>query len=325
MFKRNSNKLNTLFNYQLNFPNLPPERLVVLCGELNRNLKQIEKSLKIKVLQNGTEFNLSGEEADVQIGVLALNDLKQKLEANSVITSDVVHLSLHAAKFSNQESGGRDCMEIKTPKVLVTARGDNQNNYLNNIKNNDLTFGVGPSGTGKTFLAVASAVDDLIKERIRKIVLVRPAVEAGERLGFLPGDLSSKIDPYLRPLYDALHDMLGAERVNRLVEKDIIEIAPLAYMRGRTLREAFIIMDEGQNTTIEQMKMFLTRLGFGSKAVVNGDLSQIDLPKSNTSGLKHAIEVLKKVNSIKFTKFGAKDVVRHSLVQEIVEAYDNFE
>ncbi len=325
MFKRNSNKLNTLFNYQLNFPNLPPERLVVLCGELNRNLKQIEKSLKIKVLQNGTEFNLSGEEADVQIGVLALNDLKQKLEANSVITSDVVHLSLHAAKFSNQESGGRDCMEIKTPKVLVTARGDNQNNYLNNIKNNDLTFGVGPSGTGKTFLAVASAVDDLIKERLRKIVLVRPAVEAGERLGFLPGDLSSKIDPYLRPLYDALHDMLGAERVNRLVEKDIIEIAPLAYMRGRTLREAFIIMDEGQNTTIEQMKMFLTRLGFGSKAVVNGDLSQIDLPKSNTSGLKHAIEVLKKVNSIKFTKFGAKDVVRHSLVQEIVEAYDNFE
>ena len=325
MFKRNSNKLNTLFNYQLNFPNLPPERLVVLCGELNRNLKQIEKSLKIKVLQNGTEFNLSGEEADVQIGVLSLNDLKQKLEANSVITSDVVHLSLHAAKFSNQESGGRDCMEIKTPKVLVTARGDNQNNYLNNIKNNDLTFGVGPSGTGKTFLAVASAVDDLIKERIRKIVLVRPAVEAGERLGFLPGDLSSKIDPYLRPLYDALHDMLGAERVNRLVEKDIIEIAPLAYMRGRTLREAFIIMDEGQNTTIEQMKMFLTRLGFGSKAVVNGDLSQIDLPKSNTSGLKHAIEVLKKVNSIKFTKFGAKDVVRHSLVQEIVEAYDNFE
>tara|TARA_B100000287_G_scaffold55574_1_gene48806 strand:- start:6926 stop:7903 length:978 start_codon:yes stop_codon:yes gene_type:complete len=325
LFKRNSNKLNTLFNYQLNFPNLPPERLVVLCGELNRNLKQIEKSLKIKVLQNGTEFNLSGEEADVQIGVLALNDLKQKLEANSVITSDVVHLSLHAAKFSNQESGGRDCMEIKTPKVLVTARGDNQNNYLNNIKNHDLTFGVGPSGTGKTFLAVASAVDDLIKERIRKIVLVRPAVEAGERLGFLPGDLSSKIDPYLRPLYDALHDMLGAERVNRLVEKDIIEIAPLAYMRGRTLREAFIIMDEGQNTTIEQMKMFLTRLGFGSKAVVNGDLSQIDLPKSNTSGLKHAIEVLKKVNSIKFTKFGAKDVVRHSLVQEIVEAYDNFE
>ena len=298
---------------------------MLLCGELNKNLKQIEKALKIKVLQNGTEFNLSGKEEDVQIGVSALYDLKQKLETNSAITSDVVHLSLHTAKFSNQEAEGSDSLQIKTPRVLVTARGKNQNNYLEHIKNSDLTFGVGPSGTGKTFLAVASAVDDLIKEKIRKIVLVRPAVEAGERLGFLPGDLSSKIDPYLRPLYDALHDMLGAERVNRLVERDIIEIAPLAYMRGRTLREAFIIMDEGQNTTIEQMKMFLTRLGFGSKAVVNGDLSQIDLPKSSVSGLKHAIDVLKNVDSIKFTKFGAKDVVRHSLVQEIVEAYDNFE
>ena len=298
---------------------------MLLCGELNKNLKQIDKALKIKVLQNGTEFNLSGKEEDVQIGVSALYDLKQKLETNSAITSDVVHLSLHTAKFSNQEAEGSDSLQIKTPRVLVTARGKNQNNYLEHIKNSDLTFGVGPSGTGKTFLAVASAVDDLIKEKIRKIVLVRPAVEAGERLGFLPGDLSSKIDPYLRPLYDALHDMLGAERVNRLVERDIIEIAPLAYMRGRTLREAFIIMDEGQNTTIEQMKMFLTRLGFGSKAVVNGDLSQIDLPKSSTSGLKHAIDVLKNVDSIKFTKFGAKDVVRHSLVQEIVEAYDNFE
>ena len=298
---------------------------MLLCGELNKNLKQIEKALKIKVLQNGTEFNLSGKEEDVQIGVSALYDLKQKLETNSAITSDVVHLSLHTAKFSNQEAEGSDSLQIKTPRVLVTARGKNQNNYLEHIKNSDLTFGVGPSGTGKTFLAVASAVDDLIKEKIRKIVLVRPAVEAGERLGFLPGDLSSKIDPYLRPLYDALHDMLGAERVNRLVERDIIEIAPLAYMRGRTLREAFIIMDEGQNTTIEQMKMFLTRLGFGSKAVVNGDLSQIDLPRSSTSGLKHAIDVLKNGDSIKFTKFGAKDVVRHSLVQEIVEAYDNFE
>ena len=314
-----------MFNYQLNFSNLPPERLILLCGEFNKNLKQIEKALKIKVLQNGTEFNLSGKEKDVQVGISALYDLKQKLETNSVITPDVVHLSLHTAKFSDQEAEGSDSLQIKAPTVLVTARGKNQNDYLNNIKNSDLTFGVGPSGTGKTFLAVAAAVDDLIKEKIRKIVLVRPAVEAGERLGFLPGDLSSKIDPYLRPLYDALHDMLGAERVNRLVERDIIEIAPLAYMRGRTLREAFIIMDEGQNTTIEQMKMFLTRLGFGSKAVVNGDLSQIDLPKSNTSGLKHAIEVLKNVDSIKFTKFGAKDVIRHSLVQEIVEAYDNFE
>ena len=298
---------------------------MLLCGELNKNLKQIEKALKIKVIQNGTEFNISGKQDDVKTGVSALFDLKQKLETNSVITPDLIHLSLHTAKFSDAERADSKEVHIKTPRASVTARGKNQKEYLTNIASSDLTFGVGPSGTGKTFLAVARAVDDLIKEKIRKIVLVRPAVEAGEKLGFLPGDLSSKIDPYLRPLYDALHDMLGAERVNRLVERDIIEIAPLAYMRGRTLREAFIIMDEGQNTTTEQMKMFLTRLGFGSKAVVNGDLSQIDLPKSSVSGLKHAIEVLKDVESIKFTKFTARDVVRHSLVQEIVEAYDSFE
>ena len=303
---------------------MPPERLILLCGEFNKNLKQIEKSLKIKINQNGTEFDLSGKEDDVQIGVSALFELKLKLDNNVVITPDLVHLSLHSAKFNGEDVSSKDTPQIKTPRVVVSGRGKKQNEYLNNIKNSDLTFGIGPSGTGKTFLAVACAVDDLLQEKIRKIVLVRPAVEAGEKLGFLPGDLSSKIDPYLRPLYDALHDMLGAERVNRLVERDIIEIAPLAYMRGRTLREAFIIMDEGQNTTIEQMKMFLTRLGFGSKAVVNGDLSQIDLPKSTTSGLKHTIEVLKDVDSIKFTKFSAGDVVRHSLVQQIVEAYDNF-
>ena len=313
-----------MYSQQLNFSNLTPDRLILLCGEFNKNLKQIEKALRIKVLQNGTEFELKGKKEDVGIGVSALFSLKEKLETNSIITPDVVHLSLHSAKFEDKENEESSSSKIKTPRTLVSPRGKNQISYLDNIKNSDLTFGIGPSGTGKTFLAVACAVDDLIKEKIRKIVLVRPAVEAGEKLGFLPGDLSSKIDPYLRPLYDALHDMLGAERVTRLVERDVIEIAPLAYMRGRTLREAFIIMDEGQNTTIEQMKMFLTRLGFGSKAVVNGDLSQIDLPKNITSGLKHSIEVLKNVDSIKFTKFGAKDVVRHSLVQEIVQAYDNF-
>ena len=314
-----------MYSQQLNFSNLTPDRLILLCGEFNKNLKQIEKALRIKVLQNGTEFELKGKKEDVGIGVSALFSLKEKLETNSIITPDVVHLSLHSAKFEDKENEESNSSKIKTPRTLVSPRGKNQISYLDNIKNSDLTFGIGPSGTGKTFLAVACAVDDLIKEKIRKIVLVRPAVEAGEKLGFLPGDLSSKIDPYLRPLYDALHDMLGAERVTRLVERDVIEIAPLAYMRGRTLREAFIIMDEGQNTTIEQMKKFLTRLGFGSKAVVNGDLSQIDLPKNITSGLKHSIEVLKNVDSIKFTKFGAKDVVRHSLVQEIVQAYDNFE
>ena len=314
-----------MYSHNLNFSNLSPDRLLILCGELNKNLKQIEKALHIKVKQNGTEFSISGKKEDVNIGVNALFDLKEKLELNSTITPDIVHLSLHSAKFEETDQNESTSLFIKTPRVTVSARGKNQNDYLNNIKQSDLTFGIGPSGTGKTFLAVACAVDDLLKEKIRKIVLVRPAVEAGERLGFLPGDLSSKIDPYLRPLYDALHDMLGAERVNRLVEREVNEIAPLAYMRGRTLREAFIIMDEGQNTTIEQMKMFLTRLGFGSKAVVNGDLSQIDLPKSTISGLKHSIEVLKDVKSIKFTKFGAKDVIRHSLVQEIVQAYDNFE
>ena len=314
-----------MYSQQLNFSNLTPDRLILLCGDFNKNLIQIEKALRIKVLQNGTEFELKGKKEDVGIGVSALFSLKEKLETNSIITPDVVHLSLHSAKFEDKENEESNSSKIKTPRTLVSPRGKNQISYLDNIKNSDLTFGIGPSGTGKTFLAVACAVDDLIKEKIRKIVLVRPAVEAGEKLGFLPGDLSSKIDPYLRPLYDALHDMLGAERVTRLVERDVIEIAPLAYMRGRTLREAFIIMDEGQNTTIEQMKMFLTRLGFGSKAVVNGDLSQIDLPKNITSGLKHSIEVLKNVDSIKFTKFGAKDVVRHSLVQEIVQAYDNFE
>ena len=314
-----------MYSQQLNFSNLTPDRLILLCGEFNKNLKQIEKALRIKVLQNGTEFELKGKKEDVGIGVSALFSLKEKLETNSIITPDVVHLSLHSAKFEDKENEESNSSKIKTPRTLVSPRGKNQIAYLDNIKNSDLTFGIGPSGTGKTFLAVACAVDDLIKEKIRKIVLVRPAVEAGEKLGFLPGDLSSKIDPYLRPLYDALHDMLGAERVTRLGDRDVIEIAPLAYMRGRTLREAFIIMDEGQNTTIEQMKMFLTRLGFGSKAVVNGDFSQIDLPKNITSGLKHSIEVLKNVDSIKFTKFGAKDVVRHSLVQEIVQAYDNFE
>ena len=258
---------------------------MLLCGELNKNLKQIEKALKIKVIQNGTEFNISGNQDDVEMGVSALFDLKQKLETNSVITPDLIHLSLHTAKFSDAEKADSKEVHIKTPRASVTARGKNQKEYLTNIACADLTFGVGPSGTGKTFLAVARAVDDLIKEKIRKIVLVRPAVEAGEKLGFLPGDLSSKIDPYLRPLYDALHDMLGAERVNRLVERDIIEIEPLAYMRGRTLREAFIIMDEGQNTTKEQMKMFLTRMGFNSFAVINGDLTQIDLPNRNLSGL----------------------------------------
>ena len=304
---------------------MPPERLILLCGEFNKNLKQIEKSLKIKINQNGTEFDLSGKEDDVQIGVSALFELKLKLDNNVVITPDLVHLSLHSAKFNGEDVSSKDTPQIKTPRVVVSGRGKKQNEYLNNIKNSDLTFGIGPSGTGKTFLAVACAVDDLLQEKIRKIVLVRPAVEAGEKLGFLPGDLSSKIDPYLRPLYDALHDMLGAERVNRLVERDIIEIAPLAYMRGRTLNDAFIIMDESQNTTEEQMKMVLTRIGYGSHLVVNGDLTQIDLPKNISSGLSHVAKVLKNTKGIGFTMFSSKDVIRHPIVRKIIDAYKKFE
>ena len=314
-----------MYSQQLNFSNLTPDRLILLCGEFNKNLKQIEKALRIKVLQNGTEFELKGKKEDVGIGVSALFSLKEKLETNSIITPDVVHLSLHSAKFEDKENEESNSSKIKTPRTLVSPRGKNQIAYLDNIKNSDLTFGIGPSGTGKTFLAVACAVDDLIKEKIRKIVLVRPAVEAGEKLGFLPGDLSSKIDPYLRPLYDALHDMLGAERVTRLVERDVIEIAPLAYMRGRTLREAFIIMDEGQNTTIEQMKMFLTRLGENSKMIITGDLSQVDLPSGTKSGLRESINILKNVEEIGFLEFSDNDVVRNPLVSKIVKQYEKFE
>jgi phosphate starvation-inducible PhoH-like protein len=213
---------------------------------------------------------------------------------------------------------------IKTPKRIIKPRGRNQNDYLGNMKNFEVNFGVGPAGTGKTYLAVAKAVEMLVQEEVKKIILIRPAVEAGEKLGFLPGDLSQKVDPYLRPLYDALYEMLGFEQVVRLLEKEILEVAPLAYLRGRTLNNAFIIMDESQNTTVDQMKMFLTRMGFGSYAVINGDMTQIDLPKNIESGLSHALKVLDGLEDIGFTIFNSKDVVRHPLVRKIVDAYDNF-
>jgi len=211
---------------------------------------------------------------------------------------------------------------IRTKKGVIRGRGPNQNSYIRGVQRSDLTFGVGPAGTGKTYLAVACAVEALERDEVRRIILVRPAVEAGEKLGFLPGDLSQKVDPYLRPMYDALFEMMGFEKVNKLIEKQVIEVAPLAYMRGRTLNDSFIIMDEAQNTTTEQMKMFLTRLGFGSTAVVTGDVTQIDLPKHQTSGLKHVIDILQGVEDVQFCFFQSKDVVRHSLVQKIVEAYD---
>lgn len=300
---------------------MPPERLILLCGEFNKNLKQIEKALKIKILQNGTEFDLSGKEDDVQIGVSALFDLKQKLDSNAVITPDLVHLSLHSAKFNGEEVSSKKTPQIKTPRVVVSGRGKKQNDYLSNIKNSDLTFGIGPSGTGKTFLAVASAVKMYSENRIKKIVLTRPAVEAGERLGYLPGDLSQKIDPYLVPLFDSLEYFFGNETLQYLIEKRNIEIVPLAYMRGRTLNDACIILDEAQNATISQIKMFLTRLGENSKMIITGDETQIDLNNKTFSGLKKTRKTLSSIEEVSVLEFENTDIVRNKIVSKILEIF----
>jgi len=302
-------------------------RLANLCGQLDQHLRQIERRLGIEISYRGCVFRLIGEHRSVNATAQLLRDL-YSATADEVLTPEKVHLHL-------QESGVDALLEeaedrlpdlvIKTKRALVRARGPNQQQYLHAILRMDINFGVGPAGTGKTYLAVASAVEALESDRVRRLVLVRPAVEAGERLGFLPGDLAQKIDPYLRPLYDALYEMLGFERVNKLIERNVIEIAPLAYMRGRTLNDAFIILDEAQNTTPEQMKMFLTRIGFGSTAVITGDVTQVDLPRGQASGLRQAIEILRHVDGISFTFFSARDVVRHALVQRIVSAYDAFD
>jgi phosphate starvation-inducible PhoH-like protein len=302
-------------------------RLANLCGQLDQHLRQIERRLGIEINNRGTLFRLIGDREGVRAGEQLLRDLYAAAETE-VLTPERVHLHL-------QDSGVDALMDevadrlpevaIKTRRGLVRARGPNQQDYLHAILSSDINFGVGPAGTGKTYLAVASAVESLETERVRRMVLVRPAVEAGERLGFLPGDLAQKIDPYLRPLYDALYEMLGFEKVNKLIERNVIEVAPLAYMRGRTLNEAFIILDEAQNTTPEQMKMFLTRIGFGSTAVVTGDVTQVDLPRGQPSGLRQAIEILRHVEGISFTFFNARDVVRHAVVQRIVSAYDAFD
>ncbi len=299
-------------------------QLANLCGPFDAHLKQIEKRLGITIKNRGNDFQLIGEDAVVHAAGELLNHLYREVSAGTHLTSDVVHLFL-------QESGVESLLEgadssddlIVTRKKSIKPRGGNQVGYVRSIRGNDINFGIGPAGTGKTYLAVACAVEALEQERIRRILLVRPAVEAGEKLGFLPGDLSQKIDPYLRPLYDALYEMIGFERVEKLLEKNIIEVAPLAYMRGRTLNDSFIILDESQNTTIEQMKMFLTRIGFGSTVVVTGDITQVDLPPRTRSGLKHVLEVLEDVKGISFTHFSSRDVVRHPLVQRIVEAYES--
>ncbi|MCW8840206.1 MAG: PhoH family protein [Gammaproteobacteria bacterium] len=301
-------------------------RLANLCGQLDEHLRQIERRLGVEINNRGSDFRIIGDGESVRATTEVLKDL-YRLSAGETLNPRRIHLYL-------QESGIEELLEeevdveevvIRTKRGVVKGRGPNQKRYLHNIVTHDINFGIGPAGTGKTYLAVACAVEALERDEARRVILTRPAVEAGERLGFLPGDLAQKVDPYLRPLYDALYEMMGFERVAKLIERNVIEVAPLAYMRGRTLNEAFIILDEAQNTTPEQMKMFLTRIGFGSTAVITGDVTQIDLPRGTKSGLRQVVEVLKDVDGISFTFFLAKDVVRHPLVQRIVGAYDRFD
>ena len=298
-------------------------RLAQVCGQFDENLRLLERRLSVGISNRGNHFVLSGEQAAVEAAGKVLTQLYE-LASREHLNPERVHMAIQEAGMESGASGESAEMEliVKTRKRTIRARGVNQRSYITQMREQDLTFGVGPAGTGKTYLAVAAAVEALDTEKVRRIILVRPAVEAGERLGFLPGDLAQKVDPYLRPMYDALYEMLGFDRVARLVEAHVIEIAPLAFMRGRTLNESFVILDEAQNSSVEQMKMFLTRIGFGSHTVVTGDITQTDLPRSQLSGLRHALEVLHDVSGVGFTHFSARDVVRHPLVQRIVQAYE---
>ena len=305
-------------------------RLANLCGQFDEHLRQIERRLGVEIASRGNRFRVTGRPGAAEVGGKLLTRLFA-LTDHERLDPERVHMLLQESFMDEVERGAPDEQHdddeviIHTRRKVIRPRGANQDAYVRSIREHDLAFGIGPAGTGKTYLAVACAVEALESEQIRRIVLVRPAVEAGERLGFLPGDLSQKVDPYLRPMYDALYDMIGAERVTRLIERNVIEIAPLAFMRGRSLNESFVILDEAQNTSVEQMKMFLTRIGFGSRAVVTGDVTQIDLPNGQLSGLKNATEVLADVEGVSFTTFNRKDVVRHHLVQRIVKAYEDNE
>ena len=300
---------------------LDNERLVNLAGSFDAHLRVIERRMGVEINHRGADFSVIGETKTTQQVEKAIRDLYD-LSASEIIDLERVNLFLQAAGLQDDAPAAVDEIQIRTQRGIVRGRGARQIRYLQSIAQYDLNFGIGPAGTGKTYLAVASAVDALERGAVQRIVLVRPAVEAGEKLGFLPGDLAQKIDPYLRPMYDALYEMLGFDKVSKLIERQVIEVAPLAFMRGRTLNESFVILDEAQNTTIEQMKMLLTRIGFGSKAVVTGDVTQIDLPRGITSGLRDAIDVLSEVESVAFTFFQARDVVRHPLVMRIVNAYE---
>ena len=319
------------------------DRLQSLCGAFDENIKLIEKEFNLNISRNNFTFTVKSNDENPKSHHEQLIDRAAKLIQRLYVETapikgkvkeldlEDVHIALQESRMLSQ-AGSESRSEnhvysttIKTKRGLIKPRGENQIQYLHNILTHDISFGIGPAGTGKTFLAVAAAVEALERQEIRRILLTRPAVEAGEKLGFLPGDLGQKIEPYLRPLYDALFEMLGFERVQKLMERNVIEIAPLAYMRGRTLNDSFIILDESQNTTVEQMKMFLTRIGFNSKAVITGDVTQIDLPRSTKSGLRHAMEVLSKVSELSFNYFESKDIVRHPVVAKVVQAYEEWE
>lgn len=323
--------MSTLASNEVNLEPSDNKRLSSLCGPLDDNIKQIERRLGVEITYRNNEFKIIGESMQTN-GVAELLKLlyieTQPIKGKiPILEPEQVHLAIQEARCLERAEAGHYGKEvnIKTKRGVIKPRNPNQSKYVSDIVSHDISFGVGPAGTGKTYLAVACAVDALERQEIRRILLTRPAVEAGEKLGFLPGDLSQKVDPYLRPLYDALFEMLGFEKVEKLIERNVIEVAPLAYMRGRTLNDAFIILDEGQNTTVEQMKMFLTRIGFNSRAVITGDITQIDLPRGVKSGLRHTIEVLQDVQDISFNFFNANDVVRHPVVARIVRAYEEYE
>jgi len=321
---------------QLSFTLEPNDarHLAALCGQLDSHLRQIESRLGVTVRNRSNHFTVDGPEPSANAAAALLSTLYSDVQRGIGLSPEAIHLHLqqsglehllHSTRDSEPEEDADGVLLIRTKRASIKPRGSNQKQYVRAIARHDINFGIGPAGTGKTYLGVACAVQALMDEQVRRILLVRPAVEAGERLGFLPGDLSQKVDPYLRPLYDALYEMLGFETVTKYIERNIIEVAPLAFMRGRTLNNAFIILDEAQNTTREQMKMFLTRIGFGSTAVITGDATQIDLPRGQQSGLTHATQVLEGVEGISFTWFANKDVVRHPVVQRVVTAYDRFE
>lgn len=291
---------------------------------MDKHLRQVERFIGVEINNRGNNFHVSGDQRSIELTENVLKEMYAATEKEP-LSPERVHLYLQSINVAEELEKQIEEVSIKTKRGIIRGRTPNQKHYLANIQSHDINFGIGPAGTGKTYLAVACAVAALEQDRARRLVLVRPAVEAGEKLGFLPGDMVQKVDPYLRPLYDALYEMLGFEKVAKLIERNVIEVAPLAFMRGRTLNESFIILDEAQNTTIEQMKMFLTRIGFNSTAIVTGDITQIDLPSAKQSGLRHVIDILNDEKEISFTFFKSKDVVRHPLVARILDAYEKHE